>query len=78
MAKQQQVESLQSPETLARCVVTTLKNRNNSAKICEKLIARAECLSDAAEKYFLIKIQKLKKGPLRGTPHKSLKSFVRG
>ncbi len=26
-------------------------------------------MNDTAEKYFLIEIQKLKKGPLRGTPH---------
>jgi hypothetical protein len=46
-----------------------LKNKDSLTKICGKLQARAQCSNHIAEIKFLIKIQKLKKGPLRGTPH---------
>jgi len=47
----------------------TLKNKDNSAKICENYKPEHNARITLQKINFLIKIQKLKKGPLRGTAH---------
>ncbi len=47
----------------------TLKNKDGSVNICENYKPEHNARMSLQKKYFLIKIQKLKKGPLRGTPH---------
>jgi hypothetical protein len=47
----------------------TLKNKDSLAKICENCKPEHNARITLQKKYFFIKIRKLKKGPLRGTPH---------
>ncbi len=70
MAKQSQVGSPQSLEALERCsVITCEKNKGSLIKTCENYKPEHNARITLQEVNFLIKIQKPKKGPLRGTPH---------
>ncbi len=48
--------------------MTPLKSKDSSAKICENYKPKHNAQT-ILQKNVFIKVQKLKKGPLRGTPH---------